>query len=420
MFLLDNEVRLMKVIKSVLRVTKFTAFKTFVLILMFFGLFRKQTIEPTAVIFSLSYEQVFQNSSPQSVIRFFEEERFTSKVNFSKPIIELRSLRIWWKHYPEITYDVVIYILTSVLTRKHYLPIYRCIKDELAMLDENQTFSLRELKREIFNKCVYSLYLSLNSSKTTFITTQSSLSSVPMIFKLARENRRIMAWYSTNSKPIYAIDDSIREKINFENIKANIDEHWVWDEDDIRFLQSEGIQNVIGLGAILFQEKILVSRSSSKFILTYFDVTPFKASNGFYSERNTIAILDNLMSLTSSLDESYPGKFQLRIKPKRKYSKVHSKTYISKVHELSKNRCVELISPLSNLYQVVSESDFVLAIPFSSPAVLAKELGVRSAFIATGIVSWDIPVESNEISVEFQIDSLTKKIKNEMETKFSL
>ena len=87
---------------------------------------------------------------------------------------------------------------------------------------------------------------------------------------------------------------------------------------------------------------------------------------------------------------------------------------------MSKNRCVELISPLSNLYQVVSESDFVLAIPFSSPAVLAKELGVRSAFIATGIVSWDIPVESNEISVEFQIDSLTKKIKNEMETKFSL
>jgi polysaccharide biosynthesis PFTS motif protein len=229
-----------------------------------------------------------------------------------------------------------------------------------------------------------------------------------------------MAWYSTNSKPIYAIDDSIREKVNFENIKANIDEHWVWDEDDIRFLQSEGIQNVIPLGAILFQEKILVSRSSSKFTLTYFDVTPFNGSNGLYSERNTIAILDNLMSLTSSLDEIYPGKFQLRIKPKRKYSKVHSKTYISKIHELSKNRCVELISPVSNLYQVVSESDFVLAIPFSSPAVLAKELGVRSAFIATGIVGWDIPVESNEISVEFQIDSLTKKIKNEMETKFSL
>jgi polysaccharide biosynthesis PFTS motif protein len=387
---------------------------------MFFGLLRKRTVEPTAVIFSLSYEQVFNNPSPQSATKFFEEERFTSRVNFSKTIIELKSLKTLVKNYPEITYDMAIYFLTSVMMRKHYIPIYRCINAELAMLDENQTFSLRELKREIFNKCVYSLYLSLNSSKTTFITTQSSLSSVPMIFKLARENRRIMAWYSTNSKPIYAIDDSIREKVNFENIKANIDEHWVWDEDEIRFLQSEGIQNVIALGAILFQEKILVSGSSSKFILTYFDVTPFNESSGLYSERNTIAVLDNLMSLTSSLDEIYPGKFRLRIKPKRKYSKVHSKTYISKIHEFSKNRCVELISPVSNLYQVVSASDFVLAIPFSSPAVLAKELGVRSAFIATGIVGWDIPLESNEISVEFQIDSLTKKIKNQMEAKFSL
>jgi hypothetical protein len=68
----------------------------------------------------------------------------------------------------------------------------------------------------------------------------------------------------------------------------------------------------------------------------------------------------------------------------------------------------------------VGESDFVLAIPFSSPAVLAKELGVRSAFIAAGIVGWEIPEESNKILVEFHINSLIKKIENEMENKFSV
>ena len=420
MFLSYVDLWLKKITKSVSQKTKSTVFKTVVLTLMFTGLFRKRAVQPTAIIFSLSYEQVFQKSSPKGIIRFLEEERFTSKVNVSKPIIEVRDLKTLWSNCPEVTYDAAIYILTTLLMKKHYLTIYKCIKNEMAKLDKNIIFTVRDLKREMFDKCIYSFYLSLNSSNTTLITTQSSLTSVPIMFKLSHENRKIMVWYSTNSKPIYAMDDLIREKLDFENIKANIDEHWVWDEDDLRFLESEGIQNARSLGAMLFQEKILVGRSTSKFIVTYFDVTPFDSGNGIYSERNTIAVLDNLMFLTATLNESYPGKFLLRIKPKRKYSRVHSRKYISKIHELSKHENVELISPLANLYQVVSESDFVLAVPFSSPAVLAKELGVGSAFIATGILGWDIPMESNKIVVEFQIDSLVKKISNGMEDKFSL
>jgi hypothetical protein len=126
------------------------------------------------------------------------------------------------------------------------------------------------------------------------------------------------------------------------------------------------------------------------------------------------------MSLTATLNDSYPGKFLLRIKPKRKYSKVHSRAYISKIHELSKHENVELLSPRVNLYQVVSESDFILAVPFSSPAVLAKELGVRSAFIATGIVGWEIPKESNKVEVVFQIETLIEEISNSMKVKFRL
>ena len=411
---------LKKITKRALKATNFAAFKAMVIMLMFIGLFRKRAIEPTAIIFSLSYEQVFQHSSLRGVIRFFEEERFSSEINASRPIIEVRNFKTIWRNHPEVTYDVAMYILTSVLTKKHYFSIFKCIKNEMTKLEKNHFPSVRDLKREIFDKCVYSLYLSLDLNKTKFITTQSSQASFPSIFKLAKESQKIMVWYSTNSKPIYAIDDLVREKLLFENIKSNINEHWVWDEYHRRFLESEGIQNIRVLGSMLFQEKILASKSSSKFIVTYFDVTPFRSGNGLYSERNAIAILDNLMSLTTALNEYYPGKFELRIKPKRKYLKVHSKTYVSKIRELSKWECVELISPRSNLYQVVTESDFVLAVPFSSPAVLAKELGVRSAFIATGMVGWDIPAESNQIAVEFQIDSLIEKMKSDMKGKFNL
>ncbi len=409
-----------KITKNILKLIGFSTFKLAVLILMLIGLFRKRAIEPTTIIYSLSYEQVFHNSTPKGVISFFSEERFTSRINISKPIIEVRSLRTILGTHPEVTYDAVIYILTGVLMKKHYPFIYQCVKYELAKLDKNQSFSFRGLKREILDKCVYSFYLSLNSGKTTFVTTVSSLTNAPLLFELAKENRKIMVWYSTNSMPIYAINDLIREKLDVRNIKANIDEHWVWDENHVRYLESEGIQNVRALGAMLFQEKKLAVKTKSKFLVTYFDVTPFSGVDSLYSERNALAVLDNLMSPTTALNEFYPGKFQLRIKPKRRYSKVHSRTYISKIYELAKHEYIDLISPNSNLYQVVTESDFVLAVPFSSPAVLAKELGVRTAFIATGMVGWDIPPESNEIPVEFQIDSLIEKMKNDIKDKFNL
>ena len=101
---------LKKITKRALQATNFAAFKAMVLMLMFIGLFRKRTIEPTAMIFSLSYEQVFQHSSPKGVISFFKEGRFTSKINVSKPIIEVRDFKTIWRNYPEVTYDVAIYI----------------------------------------------------------------------------------------------------------------------------------------------------------------------------------------------------------------------------------------------------------------------------------------------------------------------
>lgn len=411
---------LKRITKSISKKIEFTIFETIVLIIMLAGFFRRRAIEPTAIIFSLSYEQVFQKSTPKSVIGFLKEERFNSRINSSKPIIEVRNLKILWSSHPEVTYDAVIYLLTAVVMKKHYFSIYKCIKNEMAMLDKNGTYSFRDLKRNIFDKCVYEFYVSINSSRTTFITTQSSLLNVPLLFKLAQENRKIMVWYSTNSKPIYAINDLIRKKINTREIKAYIDEHWVWDEDEVRFLNSEGVKNASALGAMLFQEKKFADRSSHKFLLTYFDVTPFDSADGFYSEENTLAVLDNLMKLMTVLDECFPGKFQLRIKPKRPYSKAHSKNYVSRIHRLSKEESIELVSPVSNLYQVVSESDFVLAVPFSSPAVLARELGVKSAFIAAGIVGWDIPAESNRIVVEFEIEPLIRKITNEINNKFNL
>lgn len=395
-------------------------FKILVALLMCAGCSRRRMPAPTALVFSLSHDQVFQKSTPKDVINFFKEKRFTSRANLSNPIIEVRSFKAILSKDPNVTYDIALYLFSKVLNRESCFWVYKSIKYEVSKVKKNKIFGLRELKREIFDRLVYSLYLTSVSKKTVLLTTQSSLSGVPMVFKLAKKNKKIMIWYSSNSKPIYAIDDQYREKVNFENIKAYIDEHWVWNPDDVEFLESGGVRNCHSLGAILFQEKKIMVRDANKYIVTYFDVTPFESLTNFYSYKNALALLNNVVELNNLMTEKYAGKFQLRLKPKREYSKVHSKAYVSKVQELSKHGYVEVISPGANLYEVVSESDYVLAPPFSSPAVLAKELGVKSNFIATGIVGWDIPLESSRISVEFDIDSLIRKIESDLDSKFNL
>jgi hypothetical protein len=48
---------------------------------------------------------------------------------------------------------------------------------------------------------------------------------------------------------------------------------------------------------------------------------------------------------------------------------------LNNIHEL------EILPQKSNLYDVIYNSDLVIAVPFSSPAVIAEELGVKSAFV---------------------------------------
>lgn len=406
--------------KSLFNTAKLFIFLLLLAMLMIVGLFRKRTTFPTALIFSLSPEQVFCKSSPIDILSFFSEDRFTSRVDFSRPIIEVKSLKTIFRHNQQYIYDSGIYLLTAVIKRRQYQAIYFDVYRELSHLNRSLDFKLRSLKREILDKHIYLYFLSVNASSTVFVTTNSSLFDLPNIFKLVSKNKKVMIWYSTNSKIIYSSDDLVRKLVDYDGIVGNIDEHWVWDRDAIQFLEKFGIFNSFALGSMLFQARELSEKVLDKFIVTYFDVTPFQASIGFYSEKNTIAVLENVALLAYELDRKYPGIVQIRIKPKREYSKTHSLIYISKLKEVSNRLPISLIPASANLYKSVSESDFVLAFPFSSPAILAKELCVSSAFLSTGIMDWDIPAESNSVPVVFDLATLIRKVSEKIELKFDL
>ena len=78
------------------------------------------------------------------------------------------------------------------------------------------------------------------------------------------------------------------------------------------------------------------------------------------------------------------------------------------------------LSASANLYQTISKSDLVLAIPFTSPALIARELEVNSLFVSIGIDGWDVPASSNGIPVIFEFDELLSYLEKEIQRKFKL
>ena len=100
--------------------------------------------------------------------------------------------------------------------------------------------------------------------------------------------------------------------------------------------------------------------------------------------------------------------------------KYHSKVYVSLVRASLKSRKITSIPASANLYLEISKSDLVLAIPFTSPGLLARELKVKSLFISTGIYGWDISPFSDNVPVIFSFEDLLSEVEREMHKKFKI
>jgi polysaccharide biosynthesis PFTS motif protein len=290
---------------------------------------------------------------------------------------------------------------------------------KLLVTDNLADLGLRRFKEVIFDPTVYSFLFSQENLHIDLITTQSNMLKVPPAFMEAGGCKKIMAWYSTNSKPIFAIGDSRRKSIEVAGFKSYVDEHWVWNKGDVDFLQSNGLSNVVPVGSIVFQDRILGFKSDKSFVITFFDVTPHHEATDFYSEKNTSTVLQSVLELRGILEAKFPNQVVIQLKPKRGYAPSHSHSYISMVNAALREGTINVLPPSSNLYKTISSSDLVLAIPFTSPALIAKEMNIQVNYVAIGISDWDIPDLSDGISVVKNLADLTILVEKAMSQKFS-
>jgi polysaccharide biosynthesis PFTS motif protein len=208
-----------------------------------------------------------------------------------------------------------------------------------------------------------------------------------------------MIWYATNWKPIGNHGSSSAPGIVSKDLEVFVDLHLVWDKFEIDTLREYGIVKTKAYGSMLFYP-VTKTRVPPKILtITFFDVTPYKDSTGFYSEQRSTRNILGLVATIEKFKERSGLEICLQIKPKRKYSKAHSSKYVTILHDLSRSGSLTQLPSDSNLYNIVGGSSLVLGTPFTSPVLIAKELDVSCAFMSLDAEDFKLPSLQNGIRV---------------------
>jgi polysaccharide biosynthesis PFTS motif protein len=300
-----------------------------------------------------------------------------------------------------VTPDISMHIIISCLDTIRLKELICEFKKLPYSLERNKSY--RSLKpRSYFRFAIdFALWKVLQGeSSLVLITTISSYQNLPNPFYFDNPKySRQMFWYATNWKPIQEHASSIVPEIISKDLNVFIDLHLVWDKFEIEALREYGIAKAKDFGSMLFYPVTKARVLPKVLTVTFFDVTPYKDSTGFYSEQMSIRNILGLVATIARLKESSGLEICLQIKPKRKYSKAHSSHYVNILHNLSQSGSLTQLPSDSNLYHIVGGSSLVLGTPFTSPVLIAKELNVSSAFMCLDAGEFKLPSLRNGIRV---------------------
>lgn len=215
------------------------------------------------------------------------------------------------------------------------------------------------------------------------IYTQSNLRKLSPISYLDRSKflvNNVMIWYSSNN----SVPNKINEKPNeyHESYLAldRIDIHLVWDETMKISLSKITNSPIYGVGSLLFypNKKNIKKLETNIIKVVIFDVTPkniFHESN-FGHESQALQFLEDIIAVVKKIKLQSGKVFKLEIKIKRPLTREHSKKYVKYLKILERKKVVRLLKSTANLYDVVGGADLVICIPWTSPGLIAVELGV--------------------------------------------
>jgi polysaccharide biosynthesis PFTS motif protein len=250
------------------------------------------------------------------------------------------------------------------------------------------------------------------------LVTQSVISHIPYIFeKELQFGRRLMIWYSANSVPINYQNKDLERVHNNTKIYQSmpLDSHYVWNQSHKDYLDSVIVPPipVEVRGSLMFYLPQNEITPTKVYDIIIFDITPYEPSfksdldkisfsqNSIFNDATAIKFLQDLLWAVHEIDRSFGAKLCVALKPKRKYTPFHSSGYLAFLDHLSKSGFIEILEPEFDLYNIIMKSKMSIVYPFSSPAVISKELNIPTAYFLS-----DNSIECNELidGIEFITD----------------
>jgi polysaccharide biosynthesis PFTS motif protein len=376
----------------------------------------KKIDTPSILLFSLTPEQVYRNKSTEDLTEFIKEVRFAPIWNSTNLIVQLREFRFRTLTSPRVYVDLFSYLLFHAMNPKD---LFNVVKEVFlntilfAFLTKPITTNLRMTYAFLW---VFPIWKSFRANtEISIVTTNTAWNLLPPVFLLEKENiQKIMVWYSTNSSPIFQNDQDKTPAKWAIDIQSHIDKHLVWDKTEEYFLQKNGIKETESMGSLLFYPRRKAGIKNKELVITYFDVTPYKTGDPFYTFDTCADTLSGVVSVINDLITNDNLKLVFQLKPKRGYNKKHDERYLSLVRELNSKAELKLIAPEHNLYELIGESNLVLGLPFTSPVVVAKEMDVETTYVYLGkdfekpfaISSRGIPVIRDGIELKRKIQNM--------------
>ncbi len=381
----------------------------------------KQTVYPSLIFYSLSYEQAFLNSNPRELKLFLEEKRFTQYLNTDNVLWQVRSWNPRRITSRGFTYDASFYLFVRCVS---WDSIFLVTKKVISSKNLSTTLHHRYLKEtytKVFENFVWTITCDELESRIQLVTTQSQYSGLPINFnkKYTQKTFKIMMWYSINSQGI-SRDFTSPEGINLGEVKGKIDQQLVWTESHRALLLNEGVGQVNVVGSCLFQtnhELISPKGRTGELNVLFFDVAPTrdKVSDNISRELNLqdslydydfcSLILIKSISILDSFTQSRGMSLKVTLKPKRVRHRSHF-NYNERYDNLLRNLSIRdprfsVASPHLNIYTTVKNADLVLGPPYTSPIFVASELSVPSCYLAFQAYDWRIHKSLDSIPVHF-------------------
>lgn len=358
------------------------------LIIYFVLLFNfKKKCSKVTLVYSLTFDQIFRDKSCQSLSSFFMADRFNLDPN-SDFMVELRSIRLHknFKNFRVVrNIPMAIYGKYLSFPERFYIfvQMLRRFYFSWSLLVQDSNFVLI-MKEFIFDELVYSG--ASNGVIDNIITTQTNLLFQPLVFYMDfAKHKRIMIWYSANNGPIpYKSNTQQRLTLSPKFYpRINVDEHWVWDKYHAKKLKKLVNQKIFVKKSLVFYEPSLKFNYSPKIDILIFDITPPNSlpKNNIFNENNLCNFVSEIVQVSRQLQVK--RELRIGLKPKRKVYYIHSEKYIDLVHNYNEMGAIDILDYNENLYDLIQNAKVVIGYPFTSPVLIAKELGVFSAFYSS-------------------------------------